>query len=144
MLLTRSIIVVAVGVLIFAATAPATAVILNGGETIGGDVGIIRVMSDPSGADINLDGRYEGRTPVDIRVYVTATPPQSIIVSKSGYYSKTVSAPHPGAGEVREIFVTLERKEPPASTPSVDGWTYHPIHPVPPSGLMAIMWGRPR
>ncbi len=107
------IILAAIATLLCAAT-PASA-------QMGGDVGIISVTSDPSGADVNLDGKYEGTTPVEIKVYVTGTPPGSIIVSKNGYKAKTVSAPHPGAGATEYVHVTLEQIAP-TPTPVYDGY----------------------
>ncbi|MDG6249216.1 PEGA domain-containing protein [Methanocalculus sp.] len=113
MLMIRSIILAAFVVMLCAAI-PASA-------QIGGDVGIISVTSDPSGADVNLDGHYEGTTPVEIKIYTTGTPPGSIIVSKSGYKAKTVSAPQPSAGQTEYVHVTLEPIAP-TPTPVYDGY----------------------
>ncbi|WP_255333198.1 PEGA domain-containing protein [Methanocalculus taiwanensis] len=113
MLKIRSIILAAFVVLLCAAI-PASA-------QVGGDVGIISVTSDPSGADVNLDGHYEGRTPIEIKIYTTGTPPGSIIVSKSGYKAKTVSAPHPSAGQTEYVHVSLEPIEP-TPTVMIDGY----------------------
>ncbi len=113
MLMKHLIVLAAIATLLFAA-APASA-------QLGGDVGIISVTSDPTGADVNLDGQYQGTTPVEIKVYVTGTPPGSIIVSKAGYKTKTVSAPHPAAGATEYVHVSLEPIGP-TPTPVQDGY----------------------
>ncbi len=113
-MLKKYLIILAAIATLLCAAAPASA-------QMGGDVGIISVTSDPSGADVNLDGKYERTTPVEIKVYVTGTPPGSIIVSKSGYKAKTVSAPHPGAGQTEYVHVTLEQIAP-TPTPVQDGY----------------------
>ncbi|MCQ1537702.1 PEGA domain-containing protein [Methanocalculus taiwanensis] len=88
---------------------------------IGGTVGTIRVTSDPATADVTLDGVHKGITPLDIEVYVTGTPPQSIVISEGGYISKTIAAPHPAAGETKTVHVVLEKIQP-TPTPAVDGY----------------------
>ncbi len=113
MLMKHLIVLAAIATLLFAA-APASA-------QLGGDVGIISVTSSPSGADVNLDGKYEGTTPVEIKVYVTGTPPGSIIVSKTGYKAQSVSAPNPSAGQTESVHVTLEPIAP-TPTPVQDGY----------------------
>ncbi|MDG6251475.1 PEGA domain-containing protein, partial [Methanocalculus sp.] len=85
------------------------------------EVGTIRVTSDPSTADVTLDGVHKGITPLDIEVYVTGTPPQSLVISEGGYISKTIAAPHPAAGETKTVHVVLEKIQP-TPTPAIDGY----------------------
>lgn len=113
MLKKNLIILAAIATLLFAVT--------SASAQIGGDVGIISVTSNPTGADVNLDGKYEGTTPVEIKIYTTGAPPGSIIVSKAGYKTKTVSAPHPAVGETESVHVTLEPIAP-TPTPVQDGY----------------------
>lgn len=115
MLLIRTIIIAAAALLLCAVANPAAA------QMIGGDVGIIEVTSDPSGASVNYGGQYEGTTPLDIRVYATGTPGQQLVISKSGYKTYSTTAPHPGAGETKYVHAVLEPIAP-TPTPVYDGY----------------------
>jgi hypothetical protein len=113
MLIARSMIIAAIALLLLLAV-PAAA-------QIGGDVSIIRVTSDPSGASVNYDGQYEGRTPVDIKVYTTGSPGGQIVVSLSGYKTYTTPAPWPAAGQTEYVHASLEPIAPTPTIP-IDGY----------------------
>ncbi|MBR1369104.1 hypothetical protein RJ53_06185 [Methanocalculus chunghsingensis] len=109
-----SLIIIAMAVLLIASATPAAA-------QLGGDVGIISVTSDPSGANVNYDGQYEGSTPVDIKIYTTGTPGGQIVVSMSGYKTYSTPAPSVGAGETAYVHAVLQPIAP-TPTPSPEGY----------------------
>jgi PKD repeat protein len=80
---------------------------VNGGP-LKGQSGMLQVHSEPSGADIYVDGILQGQTPVDTLVVKTGT--HSLRVHRDGYrdWTRTILVP---AGEVKIIPTVKLRLE---------------------------------
>ncbi len=77
-------------------------------QTLGGDKGSFSFNSVPSGADVILDGVFEGETPLVVDVSTTGNPQHTIQMNLAGYEPWTSSYNgNPAAGEVIPITATL-------------------------------------
>ncbi len=75
---------------------------------VGSDVGYYAITSDPTGADINFDGQYQGTAPVTVLVHVSGTPGHTVSASKEGYQTWMQNIPgNPSPGETVPIFASL-------------------------------------
>ncbi len=81
---------------------------VSGNQGIGGGTGYYSVTSDPTGADVHFDGKYQGMSPITIDVPTTGTPGHTVSVSKSGYQTWTQSLPgNPLDGQTISVFADL-------------------------------------
>ncbi|MDV4342888.1 PEGA domain-containing protein [Methanoculleus sp. YWC-01] len=82
---------------------------------IGGDEGWYRVHCNIDGADVYFDGQYQGTTyggALDVPVYTTAPPYNTVRVEKSGYHTYSASLPSsPAAGQTVDVYATLQPVE---------------------------------
>jgi len=82
---------------------------------IGGDEAWYRIHCNIDGADVYFDGSYRGTTyggSLDVPVYTTGTPYNTVRVEKSGYHTYSASLPStPAAGETRNVYTTLQPVE---------------------------------
>ena len=75
---------------------------------IGGGTGYFEITSDPSGANVYVDGSYRGTSPVTVPVSSTGTPSHTIRVTKSGYYDWNQDyAGNPQEGQTVSIHASL-------------------------------------
>ncbi len=79
---------------------------------VGGDQAWYRVYCNIDDADVYFDDQYQGTTyrgSLDVPVYTTGTPYNTIRVEKAGYQVYSGNLPNPpAAGETRDIYVTLK------------------------------------
>ena len=82
---------------------------------IGGDQAWYRVHCNIDGANVYFDGQYQGTTYggwVDIPVYTTGSPYNTVRVERSGYQAYSANLPSsPAAGETRDVYATLQPVE---------------------------------
>lgn len=82
---------------------------------IGGDQAWYRVHCNIDGANVYFDGQYQGTTYggwVDIPVYTTGAPYNTVRVERSGYQAYSANLPSsPAAGETRDVYATLQPVE---------------------------------
>lgn len=81
----------------------------------GGDQAWYRVHCNIDGANVYFDGQYQGTTyggALDVPVYTTGTPYNTVRVEKSGYQTYSANLPSsPAAGETRDVYATLQPVE---------------------------------
>ncbi len=86
---------------------------------VGGDRGYYAISSSPSGADVTFDGVYQGKSPVNVGVYTSATPGHTVVVSMTGYQTSTLTiAGNPLKDQTIPISVTLTPITTPTATPT--------------------------
>jgi hypothetical protein len=75
---------------------------------IGGDQGYYDISSNPSGADVTVDGTSVGKTPTTATVLVTGPPGHTISVNKVGYEPwSQYYADNPATGEHISVYADL-------------------------------------
>ncbi len=107
--------------------------------------GSFLIESNPSPAEVTIDGLFIGESPLNYPVSPSSIPPHTITVSKTGYYPWTTTYPgNPQPGETIRFLATLEpstavgtltvTSSPPGALITVDGgsgqqapWTYRDI-----------------
>ncbi|MDD3069697.1 MAG: PEGA domain-containing protein, partial [Methanoculleus horonobensis] len=82
---------------------------------MGGDQAWYRVHCNIDGANVYFDGQYQGTTyggTLDVPVYTTGAPYNTVRVEKSGYQAYSANLPSsPAAGETRDVYATLQPVE---------------------------------
>ena len=73
------------------------------------ETGSFSFLSDPSGAEVILDGTQQGMTPVTVEVSPMGSSSHTVVVRKTGYKDWTTTIAHnPSPGSTEEIRAVLE------------------------------------